>query len=118
MAARELEAVDGDADNEAGVVLDPEPMHVLVLGDEDFICSDKLPRSYFIRYADNPAVMYQQFLLKLVDPDDQDRLWDAFEEIGNDAALDAVNKLVDTYTERPTERSSRSARGSQKTGRK
>ncbi len=115
MAVHELEPEESEG---IGEVLESEPMHVLVLGEEKFVCGDKLPRSYFIRYADNPAVMYQQMLLKLVPDDDQDRMWDAFEELGNDAALDAVNALVDTYTDRPTERSSSSRRGSQSTKRR
>lgn len=101
-----------------GTVVESAPMHVLVLGDQEFVCSDKLPMSTLIRYADNDLLSLHHILVKLVDPDDLDRMWDAFEELDPEEVNTAIGDLVTTYSERPTERPSSSRRGSRNTGRK
>jgi hypothetical protein len=102
-----------------GTVLDAEPLHVLKLGDEEFVCSDKgVSTTLLIRYADNPLLQMHHILLKAVPEDDHDRMWEAFEGLDDDEALEAVGNLVGSYSERPTTRPSRSSRGSKGTKRK
>jgi hypothetical protein len=92
--------------------------HVLVLGDEVFTCADKLPIRTLVRYADGGLEQIHHILVKLVHEDDTERMWDAFEGMpDDDAAMEAINKLIETYSERPTERPSPSRSGSKTTRR-
>jgi hypothetical protein len=92
--------------------------HVLVLGDEVFTCADKLPIRTLVRYADGGLEQIHFILVKLVHPDDVERMWDAFENMpDDDAAMDSINKLIETYSDRPTERPAPSRRGSKSTRR-
>lgn len=95
--------------------LDP---HVLVLGDSVFTCGEKLPISTLIRYADNDLLGLHHILVKLVLPEDHERMWDAFEELDADEVTGAITALLETYSDRPTERPTPSRRGSQSTRRK
>jgi hypothetical protein len=101
-----------------GEVVDSEPMHVLVLGDEEFECGPKLPISTLIRYADNDLLGLHHILVKLVDEEDHERMWDAFEELDPEEVTDAISKLVESYTERPTGPAPRSRAGSKSARRK
>lgn len=100
----------------------PEPLeseHVLVLGNEEFVCADRLPIRTLVRYASGGLEQIHHILVKLVDPDDVERMWDAFEAMpDDDAAMAAINALIETYSERPTERPTSSRRGSGSTRRK
>lgn len=103
----------------------PEPIesqHVLVLGEERFECADKLPVRTLVRYADGGLEQIHHILVKLVHPDDTERMWDAFEDMpDDDSAMAAINELIATYSgdsDRPTGPSSRSSRGRARTGRK
>jgi hypothetical protein len=103
-------------------VLTPEPIeseHILVLGDESFACADKLPTRTLIRYASGGIDQIHHILVKLVDEEDVERMWDAFEAMeSDDAAMDAISALIETYAERPTSRPSSSRTGSKTTKRK
>lgn len=88
----------------AAEVQDEAAKHVLVLGDERFECADKLPFTTLVRYADNNLASTHHILRKLVAPEDQERMWDAFEEVGDEEAARAFTELIGTYTDRPTER--------------
>jgi hypothetical protein len=103
---------------EGTVVDDVEPEHLLILGDEEFVCGPKLPVSTLIRYADNDLLGLHHILVKLVDEEDHERMWDAFEELDSDEVIDAIGKLVTSYSDRPTERPSPSRRGSKNTRRR
>ena len=92
--------------------------HVLTLGDEVFTCSGKLPVSTLIRYADNDLLGLHHVLVKLVDPADHDRMWDAFELLDADEVTDAITALLETYSDRPTARPTPSRGGPQSTRRK
>lgn len=92
--------------------------HVLVLGDEVFTCSDRLPVSTLIRYADNDLLGLHHILVKLVDPADHERMWDAFEPMDIEDLTKAITELLATYSDRPTGRPSPSRRGSPATRRK
>lgn len=94
---------------------DAEP-HVLVLGEEVFTCADDLPVRTLVRYADGGLEQIHYILVRLVPDFDLDRMWDAWEAMpSDDAAMEAVKELIDTYSERPTERPSPSRRGSKST---
>jgi hypothetical protein len=92
--------------------------HVLVLGGEAFTCADRLPLATLIRYADNDLLGLHHILVKLVDPLQHERMWDAFEALGEEDALEAIQKLIASYTGRPTEQDSPSRAGSTSTARK
>jgi hypothetical protein len=92
--------------------------HVLQLGDEVFTCGDKLPLATLIRYADNDLLGLHHILVKLVDPDEHERMWDAFEDLEMDEVTAAITKLVESYSDRPTGPASRSRAGSKSTRRK
>jgi hypothetical protein len=92
--------------------------HVLVLGDEVFTCGDRLPLATLIRYADNDLLGLHHILTKLVDADQHDRMWDAFEALEEDDALAAISRLIESYTARPTGQDSPSRAGSRSTRRK
>lgn len=100
----------------------PEPLeaqHVLVLGDESFDCADKLPIRTLVRYADGGLNQIHHILVKLVHEDDVERMWDSFESMpDDDAAMAAINELIASYADRPTERPSPSRRGSGTTKRR
>ena len=95
-----------------------EPMHVLRLGDEEFVCGDKLPIATLIRYADNDLLGLHHILIKLVDPDEHERMWEAFEDMELEEVGEAISALVESYSDRPTEPASRSRAGSKSTSRK
>ena len=101
-----------------GDVMDSEPLHVLVLGDEEFVCGDRLPISTLIRHADNDLLGLHHILVKLVDDEEHERMWDAFEELDPDEVTEAISKLVESYADRPTKPASRSRAGSKSTRRK
>jgi hypothetical protein len=101
-----------------GDVVESEPMHVLVLGDEEFVCGDKLPISTLIRYADNDLLGLHHILIKLVPEDEHERMWDAFEDLDPEEVTDAISKLVESYADRPTNQPARSRAGSKSTRRK
>lgn len=104
----EAEPLEGDANP-----------HVLVLGDEVFTCAESLPIRTLVRYADGGLEQIHHILVKLVQPDDVERMWDAFEDMpDDDAAMASINALIETYSARPTERPSPSRRGSGTTRRK
>ena len=117
-----MSAVEKLPDPEPDDVLTPEPLdnpHVLVLGDETFECAPSLPIRTLVRYADGGIEQIHHILIKLVQPDDVERMWDAFEGMpDDDAAMGAINKLIETYSDRPTERPSPSRRGSKAARRK
>lgn len=88
--------------------------HVLVLGEEEFVCADKFPNTLFVRYAENDVMFINKMLTRLVDPVDHERMWDAYEALEtDDERLEALAAVIRTYGDRPTERPERSARGSQ-----
>jgi hypothetical protein len=91
------------------------PAHVLRIGDEEFACGDSLPWGTIVRYADNSLLSYHHILTKLVDPADQDRMWDAFEDLPQVEALAVIGELIASYSNRPTKRLSSSRGGSQRT---
>lgn len=96
-----------------------EPGHVLVLGDKSFVCADNLPMTWIIRHMDKDWVSYVNvFLTKVVSEDDLNDMWEAFEATDEEEALEAVNALVRSYSERPTARPARSPRGSKNAKRK
>jgi hypothetical protein len=101
-----------------GTVVDPEPEHLLILGDEEFVCGDKLPISTLIRYADNDLLGLHHILVKLVDEEDHERMWDAFEDMDTDDVVGAIGALIESYSERPTARPAPSRGGSKNTRRK
>lgn len=117
-----MSAVEKLPEPDSDDVLTPEPIeseHVLVLGDETFSCADSLPIRTLVRYASGGLEQIHFILVKLVDPDDVDRMWDAFENMpSDDAAMEAINELISSYAGRPTERPSPSRRGSGRTRRK
>lgn len=86
--------------------------HVLVLGDDVFTCAEKLPLATLIRYADNDLLGLHHILTKLVDPDQHERMWDAFEALDEDDVLAAIARLIESYTARPTAPASPSRAGS------
>lgn len=92
--------------------------HVLVLNGEAFTCGDHLPISTLIRYADNDLLGLHHILVKLVRPEDQERMWDAFEALDADEVTNAITSLLESYADRPTARPTPSQRGSQTTRRK
>jgi hypothetical protein len=98
-----------------GEVVESGPVHVLVLGPEEFVCGPKLPISTLIRYADNDLLGLHHILVKLVDPDEHERMWDAFEDLDQDEVAKAIGDLVESYSERPTVPASRSRAGSKST---
>ena len=108
---------DGDSD-----VLTPEPIeseHILVLGNEEFACADQLPTRTLIRYANGGIDQIHHILVKLVEEEDVERMWDAFEAMeSDDAAMDAISLLIETYAETPTKRPASSRSGSKTTKRK
>lgn len=101
-----------------GNIVEPEPEHVLVLGEEEFVCGDKLPISTLIRYADNDLLGLHHILVKLVPEDEHDRMWDAFEKLDPEEVTKAIGDLVKSYADRPTVPASRSRAGSKSTRRK
>jgi hypothetical protein len=109
-----------DSEAVEGTVVDPDaPRHVLVLGEEEFACGDTLPIGTLIRHADNDLLGIHHVLVKLVDEDEHDRMWDAFEALGQEEVMEAVKNLVSSYSpERPTGRSGSSRTGSRRTKRR
>jgi hypothetical protein len=105
-------------EDETRVVEEAQPMHVLVLGEEEFVCGDSLPITTLIRYADNDLLSLHHILVKLVAPEDHDRMWDTFEGMEADDVMLAIGKLVESYSERPTERPAPSRSGSKSTRRR
>lgn len=103
-----------------GVVVasEDEDAHVLVLGKEEFACGPKLPVSTLIRYADNDLLGLHKILVKLVPEEQHEAMWDAFEELDEADVVEAIGKLVESYSERPTTRPSPSRAGSKSTRRK
>lgn len=101
-----------------GTIVEPEPEHVLVLGAEKFVCGPQLPIGTLLRYADNDLLGLHHILVRLVDEDDHERMWDAFEDLNPDEVKDAISSLVESYTARPTVPASRSRAGSKSTRRK
>lgn len=95
-----------------------EAEHVLVLGGDVFTCADTLPVSTLIRYANNDLLSMHHILVKLVHPDEHERMWDAFEALDEKVAMDAITELIGSYSDRPTERPEPSRRGSTRTRRK
>ena len=103
-----------------GDVLEPEPLHVLKLGDAEFVCKDDAKvRTLFFRYADDVVRLYHEILVRAVDPSEINAAWDAFEEVSTEEGTDALIKLAMTYSEseRPSKRPSPSRRGSRSTAR-
>ena len=93
--------------------------HVLVLGDEVFTCADDLPYLTMVRYASGGFEQVHHLMLKLVPEDEHERFWDAWEEMPSfEVAMESVTELMTTYSDRPTDRPSRSSRGSKRTKRK
>src|SRR3954469_19519025 len=111
----ELSPVDDTPDEAVEGVENP---HVLVLGEEVFTCGDELPMSTLIRYADNDMLSLHHILVRLVDEDEHERMWDAFETLSPDEVTKAIGVLVSTYSDRPTKRPSPSRAGSRSTRRK
>jgi hypothetical protein len=105
-------------DGVSGEVVDPQPEHVLALGEEEFVCGSELPISSLIRYADNDLLGLHHILVRLVAEDDRERMWDAFEALNADDAMAAISSLIETYTERPTKPASPSRAGSRRTSRR
>lgn len=101
-----------------GRVVDAEPEHLLTLGEEEFVCGPELPIGTLIRYADNDLLGLHHILVKLVDEDDHERMWDAFESMDQEEVGDAISTLVESYSDRPTKRSSSSRGGSKRAKRK
>jgi hypothetical protein len=110
MPAAELTPVQ----DENSAVEAEEVGHVLVLGDEVFTCGDKLPVTTLIRYADNDMLSLHHILVKLVHPDEHERMWDAFESLDIEEVGESVKELIESYSERPTERPGHSRSGSKK----
>lgn len=82
-------------------------MPVLKVGDHEFTCkSDRLPFGTLLKYAESdielPAV--RAIIVKLIHEDDLDALWDAFDEVGMEAASEAIQSLLGDIAERPTKR--------------
>lgn len=104
-------------DDDASVA---EPLHVLRVGGREFACRDKLPVATLLRYADNDMLSLHHLLVKLVNPDEIEEMWDAFEEadLDQEELAEVVKEVVEGYTERPTEGPSRSSGGSRNTRRK
>jgi hypothetical protein len=113
-----LNTVRGEAVE--GTVVDPDaPRHVLTLGEEEFACGDTLPLGTLIRHADNDLLGIHHVLVKLVDEDDHDRMWDAFESLDQEEVMAAVQELIKSYSpERPTQRPGSSRTGSRRTKRR
>jgi hypothetical protein len=111
MSGSTVTPLDGD-------VMESEPLHVLTLGDEEFVCGDRLPISTLIRYADNDLLGLHHILVKLVPEEEHERMWDAFEDLDPEEVTDAISKLVESYSDRPTKPASRSRAGSKNTRRK
>lgn len=113
MAAKALSAVTEE---------DVEPIegdtskHVLVLGDSVFACADKLPITTIVRYANSGLGSMHHVLVRLVSPEDHERMWDAFEALDEDEAMAAYSELIASYSDRPTRRASSSRGGSKRTG--
>ena len=121
MAQAQVARLGDDGPDDDIEVITPEPLeseHVLVLGEERFECGDELPIGTLIRYADNDVLQYHNILTRLVDPEDHDRMWDAFEQLDTGDMFKALGDLVASYSERPTTRPSRSSGGSKRTRRK
>jgi hypothetical protein len=93
-----------------------ENPHVLVLGDAVFSCVEELPVRTLVRYASGGFEQTHHLLVKLIHPDDLDRMWDAWEAMAdNEAAFAALGEAISTYSERPTDRPSPSRSGSKHT---
>ncbi len=90
--------------------------HLLVLRGEVFSCGSDVPFGLLTRYAANPLLQVNKVLERVVPKDEQERMWDLFQEMEQDEAMEAVGNLVATYSERPTEPPARSSRGSTNTG--
>jgi hypothetical protein len=120
MATAEVAEITSD-DAAEGEVLDAVPLHVLKLGDAEFVCKDDAKiRSLFFRYADDVVRLYHEILVRAVDPSEINKAWDAFEDVTTDEATDALIALAMTYSEseRPSKRPSPSRSGSRNTARK
>ena len=86
---------------------------MLVLGTESFECADELPVRTLIRYASGGLEQTHFILKKLVRDEDLDRMWDSFEAMpSDDAVWEAIGKLFESYSDRPTARPSPSELGS------
>lgn len=105
-------------DDDDNAIEGAENSHVLVLGKEVFTCAEKLPIRTLVRYADGGLEQIHHILVKLVHPDDVERMWDAFESMpDDDTAMAAINELIGSYSDRPTVPPSSSRRGSASTKR-
>lgn len=134
MAGGRSLAVAGDMDDDAlnGEIVDG-PRHVLVLGDEEFVCKDSMPIGTLVRYADNDLLGIHHVLVRIVIPDEpskaelranpnaqpsHERMWDAFEDMDQDEVMTAVKALLESYAERPTQSRSSSPGGRKRTNRR
>lgn len=119
MAARKggaLARVPDEDNGPLGEIVDPaEAMHVLRLGEAEFVCAEGLPMATLIRYANNNLLGMHHILVKLVHPDEHEAMWDEFEKLSEDDSLAAISDLIGTYSKRPTKRPSSSRGGSRRT---
>lgn len=96
-----------------------EPAHVLVLGEQSFVCTDELSFGWILRHADDDLPVYLHHLLvKVIDPDELDDAWDALDDVSTEDALEAINALVESYAGERQGKPQRSASGSKRTKRK
>lgn len=116
----QLAAVEPDDGVKAleGDVTDEGPKHLLVLGDDEFECGEKMPLGTLVRYANNDLLGIHHVLVKLVDPAEHERMWDAFEKLDQDEVMEAVKGLIESYSNRPTAPRSSSRAGSKRGARR
>lgn len=120
------EEPEDDYDGDVEIV--DGPRHVLVLGDQEFVCKDTMPLGTLVRYANNDLLGIHHVLVKVVLPDEpsaaelranpdaepsHERMWDAFEDMDQDEVMKAVEGLITSYAARPTQ-SRPSSRGGRK----
>ncbi len=114
-----LEGIEGGDSAEAreGEVVAAEPKHVLVVGDKEFVCGNQLPLSTLIRYANDGLLSMHHILARLVPEDQHEEMWDAFETLDEDEVGEAISRLVESYSDRPTQRPNSSSPRSKRTRR-
>lgn len=112
-----VSAAPDPVDNGDDEVTPTEPLEgdvdapLLVLGDEVFTCTGDVNLRLLIRYADQPLMQMHKVLERAVPEEEHERMWDAFEAVPDEVAMEAVGAVVQAYSNRPTKPPSRSSRG-------